>query len=505
MAIGIHGELKALAGDRPAGYLSSDLIQMMTIKRTVVAIAKIIGVEIPAGQQLLSASVDSADFTKPPLQSATLVKYANALPNEIGLRLNSDLTVKIRVFVKGDKAKLISIVTVVVTGLMIRGAYANNIISFEGLDFSSKPTVVRDPDADKTLQAAGIEPLEAARVEGLIEYSSVNNSLGHSLAQRKELPLSDVFPAFDFGTDADLVPLEQGQFLGIIPKNFSIRETAACSCASGPDLPVSGSSNTITVPANPQVGTPLGGVTIGGPVPEKLDPLKDLGSRFRGQGLAGVYLPKSSYTALTVQVMPAIAIHAAENGFIGFDAHASVGFSGANATLDAKNGGILVTVHMDINVSATCTLDIGCGIRLPIGYAIISQAVGSDAHLTMGFYPAVDQSGMVKLVAVLQDVDMGKYAAVILGIGTALKIIGVTAWIGFLIDVVLSAIVSYNLPFALRDEVKKYLGRNEWKLFTFGELINSTYTPPQVKIKGYTAPFDVDNDSMLASISYRQE
>ena len=109
----------------------------------------------------------------------------------------------------------------------------------------------------------------------------------------------------------------------------------------------------------------------------------------------------------------------------------------------------------------------------------------------MGFYPAVDQSGTLKLKAILQDVDMGQYVAVILGIGTALKLIGVTAWIGFLIDVVLSAIVSYELPFALRDEVKKYLGQNEWPLLRFGQLLRSGHGMGG----NFSAPFDASDIS----------
>jgi hypothetical protein len=39
-------------------------------------------------------------------------------------------------------------------------------------------------------------------VEGLIAYSSVNTAIAANLAQRKELSLFDLFPAFDFGSTA---------------------------------------------------------------------------------------------------------------------------------------------------------------------------------------------------------------------------------------------------------------------------------------------------------------
>jgi hypothetical protein len=139
-------------------------------------------------------------------------------------------------------------------------------------------------------------------------------------------------------------------------------------------------------------------------MPQNLDPLKDLGRRYQGSGVAGVYLPKSASHGLVVQAMPAIVVHASDDGFIGFDARATVGFSGFHMTLDATKGGIVLSVAMDISVQAVCTLDMGCGLRLPIGYAIIRPDTGSNAKLEIGFYPAVDQSGTVKLKSMLQNV-----------------------------------------------------------------------------------------------------
>lgn len=497
MATQIHTELEKLAGNNPAAYMSVYFVEILTLRTALIAIQKITGREIPVGQRVLSARLEGADFSQNPIGNAQLVKFQNALPNQIGLTLNADLTVKVRVFITGDATKLISTVTVDVTNLMIRGSYAANTLSFEGLDFSSSTAVAREPDADTLLKNAGVDPLEAARVEGLIAYSSVNTALSSSLAQRKDISLSEVYPAFDFGTSAKLEPLVSGTFLAIIPSEFTRVENAACKCADGPSLGVSGSSNTITVPGNPKVGTQIGAVRIGGPIPQHVDPLKDFGKRYQGSGEAGVYLPRVAYEGLTVQAMPAIQVHASDDGFIGFDAYATVGFSGFSVSLDAVNGGINVSVNMNLSIQTICTCNIGCGVRLPIGYAIIQPSVGSQASLKMGFYPAVDSSGLVQLKTALLDVDMGSYVAVIIGVGTALKIIGVTAWIGFLVDVVLSAVVSAELPGDLTDAVKKYLGQNQWTLLNFGSLAKSTYSGAAFT---FAAPFDVDGDTMLASI-----
>jgi hypothetical protein len=208
-------------------------------------------------------------------------------------------------------------------------------------------------------------------------------------------------------------------------------------------------------------------------------------------------MPHKTFEGLTVEVMPAVEVHASDDGFIGFDARGTIGFSEPAVSLDAVKGGIILDVDMDISVTAECTLDMLC-FRLPIGRAIISLTPGSKAHFKVGFYPAVDTSGTVKLVPILQDIDMGTYVAVILGVGTALEVIGVTAWIGFLIDVVLSTIVSIELPSVLRDQIGEYLANKEWILLHFGDLIRQTFPKGR-----FEAPFDVDVDSFLAGVEAR--
>lgn len=493
-------EMQAVAGANPAAYISVDLIEAVTVARMVSDIGFLTGREIPVGKKVLSAVLRNVSYTNPPGQNCHFTKANNAAANEVNLDFGSDITATLDVFIEGSPASRISTVTALIQAITIRCAYASNVLALDGVDSSIATSIARTPNADAILSAANIDPLEAARVEGVIAYNSIAAALGASLGQQKQFVLDTAFPSFDFGTAATLVPLQQGRYLGIVPSSFQRRETARCGCADGPDIGVGPSDSTgVTIPPNPTVGTPAGSVVIGGPIPEQLDPLRDLGSRHPGTGAAGVYLPRAAYDGLTLQAMPSITVHAGDDGFIGFNAWGTVGFPRMSAALDAQAGGIVVTVEMDVSVSAICTLDLGCGVRLPIGYAIIHQAPGSHASLTVGFYPAVDQSGNVKLRAVLQNVDMGSYVAVVAGVGSALEIIGVTAWVGFLIDVVLSAIVSAELPAALRDAVRKYLGENEWILMRLGDRLRETYGN-----RRYTAPFEVGNQCLLASIGIEE-
>jgi hypothetical protein len=116
----------------------------------------------------------------------------------------------------------------------------------------------------------------------------------------------------------------------------------------------------------------------------------------------------------------------------------------------------------------------------------------------MGFYPALED-GAVKLKSILQKSDMGTYSVILGGISTVLEVIGVTAWLGFLIQVVLTVIIMINLPGALKDAISKYLANAEWVLFNFKNVL-------QLIDNGRSSPletdFDVDTNSMLVSIDY---
>lgn len=493
----IHTELQNLAGSNPAFYLSKEFVRVLVLDRFVQAIAKLTGVVFILGEQkLLATSVASATFNTPAPGGNAIFVEDNDDPQSVKLELRSDLTVVAKLFIKDNPSAIVSTVTVVISSITVQGSYTKNSIIFQGVDFKSTSDVERAPDADQILQNAGVtDLLEAARIEGLIAFGAIPQALRQTIGQQRTLDLSALYPAFDLGTAAKLFPVGGGEFLAIVPSAFAINQAAVCRCAPNVPLGTSESSSTLIVPPDPQNGPLSGQITMGGPLPQNIDPLKDLGPRGPGrQGVAGVYMPHKTFEGLTVEVMPAIEVHASDDGFIGFDARATIGFSDPAVSLDAVKGGIILDVDMDISVNAVCTMDMQC-FRLPIGSAIISLAPGSKAHFKLGFYPAVDTDGTVKLVPVLQDIDVGTYVVAIFGIETALEVIGVTAWIGFLIDVVLSTIVSIELPSALKDQIGKYLANKEWVLLHFGDLIKETFPKGR-----FEAPFDVDVDSFLAGV-----
>jgi hypothetical protein len=507
MSTPLHQQIKQLAGPNPAVYLSKDFVNVLVVSRFTASIAKLAGVEFLLGdQRQIAATISSATFSNAPgTKAAFIPDPTNPNNDTILFKLRSDLTVVAKLYIKGKPAAALSTITVVISGVTVQGFYKDNALLFSGVNFTQTSRVDPDPDRDDHLRQAGLQDPQAAYVEGLVALGAIPQALRQTIGQNRTIDLFTLYPAFNLGKSAKLFPVEndpvnQGEYLAIVPADFSINQAATCSCAPGVALGTSQSTSTVVVPADPQNGPLAGQISIGGPIPQSIDPARDLGPRPGDRiGIAGVYMPRQTYEGLTVRVMPAIEVDASDNGFIGFDARGTVGFSKPAVSLDTVKGGVLLDFDMDISVNATCTLDMIC-FRLPIGRAIINPAPGSQAHLQMGFYPALDSDGNVKLKAILQKVDMGSYVAVVLGIGTALEVIGVTAWIGFLIDVVLSTIISIKLPSVLKDQVSKYLGNNEWVLLHFGDLIKETYG---LRGRRFEAPFDLDADSFIAAVDYR--
>jgi hypothetical protein len=109
MVTQLHTELKAMADDNPAAYISLDVLLSIAIDNTITAIDSLKGKMIPVGQGLLSAMLVDASFSTNPLNSARLIKARHSRPGEINIALNATLTVNVQTFIVGDNRPISSI------------------------------------------------------------------------------------------------------------------------------------------------------------------------------------------------------------------------------------------------------------------------------------------------------------------------------------------------------------------------------------------------------------
>ena len=494
----IHYELQQYADKLPAAYLTLTPLQIVSVQRLETSYAILIDKPIPVGTALLSAILKSVTFVG--AGGPTLEKGAASGQHEISFKLNRKLKVDIDIVVSSDHQKKISTVHFEFVDIALGLSAAGNVLALEGVEFAYTQSIKREQDADKILDDEGIDKLEAARVEGHIAYGVVASSLTRSLGQRHEFDLEELFPAINFGDVIELVSLDGGGAVGIIPRgSFSINEKAACDCGAGTELELDEGDIVTNIPPNPQPGDAVADVTLGGPTPENINPLTDLGPRFQGIGRVGLYLPRLMAEKLLVRALPSISVVASDNGFIGFRAVATVLFSDLKLAFDASKGGIIVSVEMEFDAYFEVTVDLGSGNRATVGHGFVNPL--GPSRVEMGFYPTINPSGEIKLRGVLNDVVISKFRVVIVAwttwLGWAFGAIG--AFVGFVIDVVLSFVFAHNLPFKLRDAVRDYIGTNEWLLLRLGDIIGKDNPTKNQKP---AALFDVTGDSILCSYDY---
>lgn len=472
----VHDELEALAGRQPAGYIGIEFFARPALDRLEKTIQILKGQSIPAGTGQLHVVL--RDVLLPSAPKGEFAPLPNPLHgfSKLDLLISPDFEIVLGITIPGNPAQQLSELRVAIKDLRMHIHGQDNAIVLEGVDFQATRTITRVPNADDLLAGAGIDPLEAARVEGHLSYGVASQAITKTLGQRVDVPLAPLFPAVDFGRNIKIEALAGGQALGIIPTDLvTIEASATCGCAPGPDLGMDPSKVEKLEPANPGTGSEIGKVAVGGPIPDNKDPLLDFGPRSQGEGtIAGLYLPSAFAEDLVVDVMPAIKVRVRDDGVIGFEAQASVGFKNIRLSLDSAGGGLLVDVDLDISATAEVTFELFKGLRVPIGWGIVEPTPGSQASLQVGYYPSLDASG-IRLRSTLTKADMGSYVAVIAGVGSLLSLIGIGALVGVLVDVLLSILVSSKIPEVLRKEVAKTMGSNEWRLIDFGPLLPNAH------------------------------
>ena len=272
--ITIHEELIALSGNNPAGYISLEPLANLTLDRLKTTVSFLKGQRIPAGTKVLSTTLTSLDCFDPFDAKSPFPTHTNfptsfdaefsashhpELPNpppgkfsnpEVDILIKKSFVITLDVFITKEPRSLISKVIVEISNLRAHIRAKNNVLVMEGADFKSSMRIERLPNADALITASCIDPLEVSRVEGHLAYGVISQAIALSLAQRTEIPLSEIFPAVDFGTEIKLTILQDGKALGIIPdETVSITNQSHCSCNDGPDIDISNTNITKTIPA----------------------------------------------------------------------------------------------------------------------------------------------------------------------------------------------------------------------------------------------------------------
>lgn len=277
----IHDELVAAAGPLPAAYIETKAFARVTQARLIDAVKLLAGKVLPAGSGALSARLDPASIAAAQALTLELSPPVTPTQNELDIVLTPSLSANVEIFISSDPNKVISELSIAFHDIRIHLRAQSNSLILEGADFRTQRSITRSVDADQYLADAGVDPLEAARIEGHLAYGVVSQAASLSLVKRTEWPLSVLFPAVDFGTSVQLIRLANGAALGIVPTaDVTLITSSRCTCADNGGLQHSTTTIVATAPADPQPNDEFGKVTLGGPLPDGKDPLKDFGPRY---------------------------------------------------------------------------------------------------------------------------------------------------------------------------------------------------------------------------------
>lgn len=510
----IHEELKALSPEEPAAYIHPSVLGQYTLARLLRTIDTFSDKVIPTEHQHLGIRFVELKW----LPSVPSLEVRKAYSEEfefssdgVELHVTSDLTATVQIFLTepgttfesvypGDE-KLISTIDVSIRNMRIPLSANGNEIVMLPPRFKYSREVQRVEEAESRLEVAGIDEWEASHMEGHIIYGVVSQVIANSLSSSVRVPLDRLFPTVDFGEAIKLVVLTGGE-LGILPSNrVIVRSSAICHCQLGPDYELTGGS--VQVEPNIDIenigpGTSLANAVSGGLVTDGLDPRVDFGPRAPGAGpTAGLYIPAKFATEHMAKTLPSITVKMRDDkSIIGYNTSVTVAFPDLEVRFDEQNGGIIIAMGIDIHGTAYCDYEVFKGVRLPIGRADLIH--DQPGRLEIGLYPAIDGDG-VKLRSTLIKNDMGRMRVVVVGPGEALKLLGAAAWIAFLVDFLLEALLSYAIPKELRKRVRKYIGEREWDLIDFEDIFDSTQADYYIRTG---ATYSVDEDSLMASFEY---
>ncbi len=499
----VHQELQSGGGPTVAAYVDLDILTPFIFSRIKNAVTLLSGKAIASGSQTggLSAILQSADFTpvNPPTAAAPWVPPSGVPsgPGKITLSINGDFAIKLTIVPTNHPDQVISDVQLTLTGIETVVSASADFLSLDDFDFTTTSTITRIDDGT-ILHEHSIDPVEANRVEGLLGYGVVPSAAKAIFRGTPGIKLSDLYPSVHFEGAVNLAPLSTRNAIGIFPSKISLLQNTVCACAHNGSVKTQ-PGHVAESGGAPTVGSSVGTVQIGGPI---ADPNIPLGSRRDGAGPVGLYVPEPVYRQMaTATVMPGIVITAKDDGFIGWDARASVGFTNLGVDLDRAKGGILVNIGLDIGITAEATIDIGCGLRGFLGAAIINPR--GQSNIQIGLYPALSANGNVMLATALNSVSISDFDVIVIGIGELISLVGgLSWWVGFLIDVILAQIIRVGLPYALRNAIVSAMSQYSWNLI---------YTVPAINALGVSfdqATYDTSNtgspiNSILISFDRR--
>jgi hypothetical protein len=459
----LHDEIAAAAGQDAAVYIGADTLSSLVLDALRSALTISVGSTFavtnpPYVARLVSATTVGGNA--PSSLSATLSDSGGS----ISIGVIGGLRLEVALGASDPAGAFVAFTTIemLINNLEFEVEADLGRVTCTPLGAAFIPNIIRDANFDAIVQGLGLDPIEAARVEGVLAYSGIQSLVAMSVSTPREIDLRELFPGMIFhgALRASVVgPAAPNGMtaLLIIPGQILPDPDAICDCGGvgdglGPNHPGS------ATPKGPDNGT----INVGGPtVP--VNPV--LGRRQRAIGEAGVYIPRSLADVITTGPYPAVRVDVAGGGFIKWKATAIVDFQKVGIDFDAADGAIVLSLTCRISISGKIQADFGKLGKVTIANFSADQAAGAN-HLEIGLYVVI-RDGVVYLKPVAGVIDIGPFD-VDIHFGSIIGFGGAGDVLNFIFGTILASIVAHRLPGEMRSKLSDYLAKTSWKLVGIG-------------------------------------
>jgi len=493
----LHDDIAKIAGPRPAVYVGAETLSGVSFDTFRSQIETMVGVHVP--------TVTDRFYAK--LLSAQTVGGASAKKLEFRLRQDAssiylEASGGLRVIVEFGAAEQDPAGNYLETKLaqidmLVKDVYVSLKVSSDKIAASPSnavfiPTITRVDDFDDLCSKLGLDQVQASRVEGTIAYSGIQTIISSLLREPQVISLTTLFPGVLLLGQIEAQVTPGREAILIIPGDgVQTQPGAVCDCADTID------GIGVTQPGS---ATPDGKFTIGGPTVPAAGAVK-LGSRARGIGESGLYMPLALAEIITAGPPPITKTEIGQNGFVGWDAQAVVDWKVRTTWFDTNRGVIMVRWFAEPG-SAFAVGDIWVDLGKLGKHDIASftaKQQPSPSTFTVALFPDAI-AGMTTLHPIVEAIDMGDFF-----IEPSIKSLvmapfsGLGAILTFIAETIMNVIVAHNVPIELTRRLKEYLATVSWKIQDLSYMGVRSHSVKNPLLARPVVLYDAKTDSMLLS------
>ena len=513
----LHTEVAKIAKDNPAMVLSLEAIRGILLNSFSDSIKSMKNGEDIEGfeyiNDYISVNIEGFDHI------AARLTGLSAEPSSFSVELYKDKELEdrgdvVRASISGftatialhdarDPAEELSRVKIEVARLNVKLSVDAPMLIFGEPDYEVRGSIDRADDKrrEEIFSSLRITREEAESIEGAMAYVMPRRIVNAYLSTNNSIDLAKHFTAFELNGFWKLNLTSDNTALVIEPSNgITIKEDLGCPITDSlPELEVGISyDKDSTTESDDRTSTSWPVVLNGVPGQPDIEEIIKNTDEY-SNGFASLYAPRKLWDAKFNNVMPAIVYRETDNGFIGYDLSSEVSFSDFELLIDAARFGILINLKFAFSGRAHLTVDVPCVGRVDLADAEFSLSNSVlNILLSFEFSPSgkLMLRGQVDKLEVDGDIEVEinaftRWLTTIFG--------GKGAVIGYFVDGVLARVFKHNIPFIMRDIIKKEVNSKNFQLLDLEQLVKFAQYPSGFQRATFSA--DEDSESVLVGIT----